>query len=99
VQAASLCPDVTARSTAEGRWPIPEDAFTKQSAERELRKLRRLLGPEGSSVDSIAWENSFVYLEGWYLKRQALDATKRGETKPFVVDFCNFVKNRAYVRH
>jgi hypothetical protein len=99
VQAASLCPTAKAQGESEGAWPIPEEAFTKQAAERELQKLQRLLGPDGLFVDSIAWENSFVYLEGWYLKRQALEETKRGERGLFVSDFCAFMKKHAYVRH
>lgn len=87
------------QSKTEGAWRIPEEAFTEQSAKRELKKLNRLMGAEGLTVDSIAWETSFVYIEGWYLRRQALAAKGRGESGLFVSDFCDFLKSRAYVRH
>jgi hypothetical protein len=98
-QAESLCPPTIEQSKAEGVWRIPEEAFTEQSAKRELKKLNRLLGAEGLTVDSIAWETSFVYIEGWYLRRQALAAKGRGESGFFVSDFCDFLTSRAYVRH
>jgi hypothetical protein len=94
-----ICPSVKPERTSEGAMPIPEQAFTKQAAERELRKLQDLLGPNGLSVDPPTWETSFVYLEGWYLKRQALEAMKRGGPAHAVSDFCDFMKKRAYVRH
>jgi hypothetical protein len=98
-QAESQCPLVTEQSKTEGVWRIPEEAFTEQSAKQELEKLNRLLGAEGLTVDSIAWETSFVRIEGWYLRRQALAAKGRGESGLFVSDFCDFLKNRAYARH
>lgn len=79
--------------------PIAEKAFTEQVAKRELQKLNKLLGPEGLTVDAIAWETSFVFIEGWYLKRQALEAKKRGDSPHTISDFCVFMKDRAYVRH
>ncbi len=79
--------------------PLPEAAFTEQTAQRELRKLERLLGPDGLLVDSVAWQTSFVYIEGWYLKRKALE-TKSGRGNPdAIADFCDFMKGQAYVRH
>src|SRR4051812_9961121 len=77
-QAQSLCQAPKSGNQSEGHMPIPEEAFTKQAADRELRKLRQLLGPDGLTIDAPVWETSFVYLEGWYLKRQALEAKKRG---------------------
>jgi hypothetical protein len=99
VHGQTLCPDVKANRSAEGAMPISEASFTRQAAERELTKLRSLLGPDGLLVDSGVWETSFVYIEGWYLKRQALAAKKSGEPPYAVSDFCTFMKERAYVRH
>jgi hypothetical protein len=79
--------------------PIPEGDFTRQAAERELHRLQTLLGPDGLSVDPPVWETSFVYLEGWYLKRQALEAQKRGDASLEVKTFCEFLKERGHVRH
>jgi hypothetical protein len=95
----ALCAQVRPDHKSEGAMPLPEKAFTQQAAERELQKLRSLMGPDGLAVDPPVWETSFVYLEGWYLKRQALEAKKRGETGGPISDFCAFMKERAYVRH
>jgi hypothetical protein len=79
--------------------PIPESGFTEQAAKRELMTLQSLLGPDGLLADPPAWRTSFVYLEGWFLKRQALEA-KKGVGPPYAVaDFCAFMKDHAYVRH
>jgi hypothetical protein len=95
----TLCANVKPDRTSEGSMSIPEKAFTRQAAERELQKLRTLLGPDGLVVDPPTWETSFVYLEGWYLKRQALEAKRAvGSSQP-VDDFCAFIKEKAYVRH
>jgi hypothetical protein len=94
-----ICPNVKPDRTSEGAMPIPEQAFTEQTAKREMRKLQDLLGPDGLLVDPPTWETSFVYLEGWYLKRQALEAIKRGGPAHAISDFCDFMKNRGYVRH
>lgn len=98
-RAERLCPAVKAPEKSEARWAIPEEAFTGQAAKRELTKLNQLLGADGLTADSIAWENSFVLIEGWYLKRQALEAKKHGENGVPISDFCDFLKNRAYVHH
>src|SRR5205809_7904865 len=90
VHAQTLCPSTKPGRASEGAMPIPEGAFTKQAAERELRKLEGLLGPDGLLVDPPAWRTSFVYLEGWYLKRQALEAKDRGGPPYAVADFCDF---------
>ena len=79
--------------------PIPEKAFTEQAAKRELRKLNKFLGADGLEADSVAWETSFVIIEGWYLKRQAIEAKKRGDTLLSDSEFCTFMRDRAYVRH
>ena len=83
----------------EGSWRIPEQAFTEEAARTELTKLEALLGPDGEAVDSVAWETSFIYIEGWYLKRMAQAAIQRSEPEPFLSDFCSFMRDRAYVRH
>lgn len=98
-QAKPLCPAIAMQEKSEGQWSIPEDAFTAQAAMRELQKLNQLMGEDSLTADSITWETSFVIIEGWYLKRQALEARKRGDGGLFIADFCNFMKNRAYVHH
>jgi hypothetical protein len=98
-RAGPICPPVNAQDKSEGVWPIPEEAFTEQAAKRELKKLNRLLGAEGLTAESFTWESSFIIIEGWYLKRQALQAKKNGDGGLFVSDFCDFMKSRAYVRH
>lgn len=92
---AGLCKE----PSAPDAWRIPASAFTAAAATRELEKLKGLLGPNGVVVDAVAWETSFVYIEGWLLKRQALEAVKRGEPDPYVADFCLFLAERAYVHH
>lgn len=75
VEAAnSLCPEASASQHAEGNFRIAERAFTEHMARRELDKLNRLLGPDGIEADPIAWETAFVYIESWYLKRQAVES-------------------------
>lgn len=98
-QAGQLCPVATPQSNSEGEWRIPEEAITEQAAKQELKKLKQLFGPSGLTAESVAWETSFVIIEGWYLKRQALEAKKRGEDGLPISDFCDFMKNSAYVRH
>lgn len=100
-QAEPLCPTTVKQEPhkSEGLWPMPEEAFYELGARQALTKLNRLMEPDGISADSIAWGNSFVFIEGWLLKRQAIEAKKRGEDGHFVSDFCEFLKNRAYVHH
>ena len=98
-QRETLCAAVANKDKSEGAMPISEKSFTEQAARRELRKLNKLLGPDGLTVDSVAWETSFVYIEGWYLKRQAIEAKKRGDTPSAISDFCTFLQDRAYVHH
>ena len=97
--AEPLCPLPPDDNGKEGSWRISEEAFTETAARNELVKLEALLGPDGLAVDPVAWESSFIYLEGWYLKRMAQAALQRGEPEPFLSDFCAFVRDRAYVRH
>jgi hypothetical protein len=97
--AQSLCAHVKPDRTSEGAMPIPEKAFTEQAAKRELQKLQSLLGPDGLAVDPPVWETSFVYLEGWFLKRQALEAKNGAGPALAITDFCAFMKDKAYVRH
>ena len=97
--AESLCPLPPHDKGQEESWRIPEQAFTEAAARDELAKPEALLGPDGLAVDPVAWETSFVYIEGWYLKRMAQAATQRGEPEPFLSDFCAFMRDRAYVRH
>lgn len=96
-QAEPLCPTTVKQYKSEGLWPLPEEAFYELGARQALTKLNRLVDPEGISANSTAWENSFVFIEGWLLKRRALEAKKRGEDSLFVSDFCEFLKNRAYI--
>jgi hypothetical protein len=98
-QAESLCPIPEADEGPETPWRISEDAFTESAAREALTKLEALLGPDGLVVDAVAWQTSFVYIEGWYLKRQAKEAKARGKPEPFLTDFCEFMRERAYVRH
>ena len=97
--AASICPDSPVSSDQEGVWRLAEDAFSEVAARDALAKLEALLGTDGLDADAVAWQTHFVYLEGWYLKRQAQQAMERGEPEPFVSDFCAFLRERAYVRH
>ena len=97
--AESLCPIPSDDENQEGSWRLPEQAFTEAAARDELAKLEALLGPDGLAVDPVAWETSFVYIEGWYFKRMAQAAVQRGEPEPFLSDFCEFMRDRAYVRH
>ena len=97
--ATPLCPVPPADDSSEAPWRISEETFTESAARQELTKLEALLGPAGLAVDAVAWATSFVYIEGWYLKRQAQEAIARGEPEPFLSDFCEFMRERAYVRH
>lgn len=97
--AQPLCPHVKRDHQSEGSMPIPESGFTKQAAERELKRLQNLLGPDGLVVDPPAWETSFVFLEGWFLKRQALEAQKQNPSAFEVKSFCEFLQERGHVRH
>ncbi len=97
--ASPICPSSPPDPDQESGWRIPEEAFTEDAARDALAKLEHLLGPDGLLVDSGVWDTHFVYIEGWYLKRQALEAIARGEPRQFVSDFCEFMRERAFVRH
>ena len=97
--ADTICAAAPPLSSQEGFLPLDEDAFTESAARQAHAKLQNLLGPDGLIADAVSWQTSFVYLEGWYLKRQAESAIERGQPEPFVSDFCTFLRKSAYVRH
>lgn len=64
-QAEPLFPAISAQGKSDGEWPSSEQTFTEQAANRELKRLNRLLGAEGLTFESVAWETSFTIVEGW----------------------------------
>ncbi len=93
-----LCPPQKIRHSGEGiGGPVAEEAFTEERARSELKRLQDIMAPGGVGADAMAWENAFVYIEGWFLKQQALlPANERSPTA--LADFCSFMKTRAHLR-
>jgi hypothetical protein len=96
VYAASLCP--IAKSKGEGSWPILETAFNSQTALRELKKLGQTASIKSEMPESFVWGNSLLYVEGWLLKKNALERKSKGELQA-TKEFCEFMKTRAFLRH
>lgn len=94
--AADLCPQPP---HVEGRRWIAESAITEARANEEMARLQAILAAGPNSADSEAWQSAFVYVQGWLLKRDALDAQRRRSPGASVADFCDFMKTEAYVRH
>ena len=97
-----LCKEV--KSKGEGHWPIPEKAFTKKRYDKavacgitnvdEVALLNELSDKEHAVADYTTIENEMIYIEGFFLKLYAESGDKEMKKQ-----FCEFIQNKAYVRH
>lgn len=88
----SICPKVI--SKGESSWPIPESAFTKEAAINALQNIGKYISDGTYGMDALVMDNDFLMIKGYLLKSRV------NTDMPFVKnDFCNFIKNEAYVQH
>ena len=87
-----LCKEV--KSKGEGHWPIPEKAFTKKRYDKAVALLNELSDKEHAVADYTTIENEMIYIEGFFLKLYAESGDKEMKKQ-----FCEFIQNKAYVRH
>ena len=97
-----LCPEVNVKSQGEGHWPITEDAFTKQEAEKHWKVIQNIINGTIQDDDPEVYENAFMVVRGWLLKREVKRSKQFDNEfmkKHSLNEFCTFLKNNAYVRH
>ncbi len=94
--AGELCPDIK----QSGTWSIPENAFTREEANRALKALDSRVNEEwGSDWGSV--ENHLKRIKG-YLYKVYLDGYKQefGTEDPLLTEeFCKFLENEAFIEH
>ena len=90
-------------SEGEGHWPIPESAFTRENAIKELDNLKALLDAPAIYVEDLESKkhNAFVIFEGYILKKRIseLEETSTKVATEARQEFCTFLKEKAYVSH
>ena len=107
--AENLCDPV--KSTGEGHWPIPEEAFTKEAAIKAADDLKSLLSnaekPDDFFAKNVgidfesAVRNDLISIEGYMLKVSAENDLKENNkfSKWSLKAWCEFLKNDAVVWH
>ncbi len=107
--AENLCDPV--KSSGEGHWPIPEEAFTKVAAIKAADDLKFLLNNADKSDEFFAQNvgidfesavrNNLISIEGYMLKLSAENDLKENNifSKWSLKAWCDFLKNDAVVRH
>nr|WP_138976428.1 hypothetical protein [Microbulbifer agarilyticus] len=109
VSAENLCDPI--KSSGEGHWPIPEEAFTKQVAIKAAEDLKSLLSKADKSDDYFAQSagidfesavrNNLVSIEGYMLKVSAENDLKEDNqvSKWSLKAWCDFLKTDAVIWH
>ena len=87
-----ICPKQI--SKGEGSWPIPESSFTKEAAQVAMRKLNLYLSKGTSDMDSVMIDNQILMVRGYLLKERVKDGVPDAKE-----EFCEFLKNDAFVQH
>ena len=107
--AENLCDPV--KSSGEGHWPIPEEAFTKKAAINAADELKSLLSNADKSDEFFAQNvgidfesvvrNNLVSIEGYMLKVGAENDLNENNqfSKWSLKAWCDFIKNDALVWH
>jgi hypothetical protein len=88
----ALCKKI--ESQGEGHWPIPEEAFTKERAQKALKTLEDFTAHGSMGADYVKAENELMFIKGYMLKT-FLDP----KDKVMLNEYCAFIENEAYVRH
>ena len=88
----ALCKKVESRG--EGHWPLPEKAFTKERANKALKKLEKFTNHSLKGADYINVENELMFIKGYMLKKFTIP-----KDKTMVKEYCTFIENEAYVKH
>lgn len=107
--ANDLCPPV--QSEGEGHWPIPEDEFTQEAAQKSAKKLEKIMAELSEGQEYFAKKyaidyeslvfNELIFIKGYTLKLSAKTALNNDAkfAKHSVDEFCSFLKNEASVWH
>ena len=107
--AENLCEPV--KSSGEGHWPIPEEAFTKEAAIKAADNLKSLLSDADKSDEFFAQNvgidfesavrNDLVSIEGYMLRVSAENDLKENSqfSKWSLKAWCEFIRNEAVVWH
>lgn len=82
------------KSKGEGSWPIAELSFTKEAAKKSVEKLKKFISSGTDGMDSEGISNELLMVRGYLLKSR-VGTGMLGEKE----EFCNFIKNEAYVQH
>ena len=89
------------KAAKEGdRWNIPEEALTKEEANKAMKELQTLIDKGWAGLDFDV-HNPTVRIKG-YLYRSYLEEYKKenGEDDKYVKEeFCKFIRNEAFVSH
>ena len=89
------------KATKEGDpWYIPESAFTKENALKALKELEEQIN-NGVAGRDFMIENELVIIKGHlYLAYLAEHEKAFNKEDTYLKnDFCNFIKNEAYISH
>jgi hypothetical protein len=98
--AKDYCPKLPEAKKEGDRWYIPEAAFTKEAADKALKRLSEQIDVGVSGKDFLV-NNDLLMIKG-YLYRAYLDEHEKtfgSEDLELTKEFCNFLKNDAYVQH
>ena len=88
----TLCKRV--ESKGEGHWPLPENAFTKERANKALKTLGKFTKNGSMGTDYVKVENELMFIKGYMLKT-FLDP----KDKVMLKEYCTFIETEAYVKH
>ena len=83
-----------AESRGEGHWPLPEEAFTKERANKALKKLGKFTNQGLMGGDYVNVENELMFIKGYMLKKFT-----DPKDKTMVNMYCSFIENEAHVIH
>ena len=98
--AANICPAMPRPQKEGDTWYIPEEAFTKEEADKALKELQTLIN-KGWGERDFDLHNPTVRIRG-YLYRSYLEKYKKenGEDDKYVKEeFCQFIRKEAFVSH
>lgn len=96
----AICPEI--KSKGEGHWPLSEDSFTGEAADKAIKDLSGLVNMNIIEADDFIskQENAFIIIKGFMLMKQISEYEKTGKKSYFArKQFCDFIKNEAHVWH
>jgi hypothetical protein len=100
VAAEDYCPKMPEPKKEGDPWYIEESAFTREAANEAMKDLNAQINGEVSGRDFLI-ENDLNMIKGYlyraYLAQHAKDFGS--EDTELRKEFCDFLKNEAYVHH